>query len=94
MPTIRERINALKSIVRHPYVWPGGYPLFAVMSDGDALCAACCKAEYKLILSTTRSDDRSGWNLAGIEVNWEDTDLYCAHCSDVIQSAYGEQEEG
>ena len=95
MSTTRERINQLKSIVRQPYAWPGGYPLFALMTDGESLCSDCCNAEYKSILSATRSDDKSsGWNLAGIEVNWEDSDLYCAHCGDVIQSAYGEQDEG
>jgi len=30
------------------------------------------------------------WRLVGVEINYEDTDLYCCHCGEQIESAYGD----
>lgn len=70
-----------------PYAWPGGYPLFGVFHDGGACCHRCAKTERASIGTTTGTD---GWRLVALEVNWEDPDLYCDHCGDRIESAYGE----
>ena len=45
-PTSIELANLL---VKEPYAWPGGYPRYALMMDGGALCVACCKSEAKRI---------------------------------------------
>ena len=79
-----------KNLIREPYAWPGGYPKYAVMSDCEALCAKCAKDNAKLIIRATRDNNHSGWGCAGVDINWEDTELYCAHCGDAIPSAYGE----
>jgi hypothetical protein len=77
-------------IVSQPYAWPGGYPLFAVTSDGGCLCSKCCKTEAKQIGSTCGND---GWQIVAIDVNWEDENLPCDHCGELIESAYGEPKE-
>ena len=74
-------------LIESPCAWPGGYPMFAVTSDGAALCQSCCKSESRSIGSTCGTD---GWAIAGLAVNWEDPDLYCDHCGDRIESAYAE----
>lgn len=74
-------------LIESPYVWPGGYPLHAVTSDGGRLCKDCCKSEFRSIGSTYPGD---GWTVVGVGVNWEDTELYCDHCGNLIESAYGE----
>lgn len=74
-------------LITSPYAWPGGYPMFALTSDGGCLCKHCVKSEAKSIGFTYGSD---GWAIAGLDVNWEDPSLFCDHCGDPIEAAYGE----
>lgn len=69
----------------HPYAWPGGYPRFAITTDGAALCPSCCQSE-RISIGTTSGND--GWCVTALGVNWEDPDLLCDHCSTLIESAY------
>lgn len=82
---LREQVRA------GPYAWPGGYPRYAVTSDSEVLCFKCVKAEYKRILHAVKHQLRDGWRVDGFGINWEDVSLYCAHCSEQIESAYGEE---
>ena len=76
-----------KEIVKNPYAWPGGYPLFAITDDGGCLCAKCCEIEGECIDGSYTGD---GWHIVALDVNWEDDSLYCDHCGSQIESAYGE----
>ena len=76
-------------LIASPYAWPGGYPMFAVTSDGAALCPHCCQTERRSIGFTYGTD---GWAVEGLDVNWEDPELYCDHCGNRIESAYAETE--
>ena len=80
--------NQVKDFVRRPYAWPGGYPLFAITNDGGCLCHKCVKDNYRIIRESQRDDCRDGWQVEAIEVNYEDSNLYCDHCNDTIESAY------
>lgn len=84
------KTTEFKNFVRQPYAWPGGYPMFALMNDGEAVCKDCAKSEAKIIIRSTRDDSKDGWTCAGVDVNWEDETLTCAHCGKPIESAYGE----
>ncbi|MCK9600950.1 MAG: hypothetical protein M0R06_18050 [Sphaerochaeta sp.] len=57
------------------HAWPGGYPLYYLCKDG-VLCPDCA------------TDDQ--WLIVGVGINYEDTALYCDHCQELIESAYGE----
>ena len=70
------------------WAWPGGYPVYAVMVDGEALCPRCARENIRLILADTRGKTRDGWHFAGATINWEDSDLYCDHCGNPIEAAY------
>ena len=70
---------------KSPYAFPGGYPKFAVTSDGACLCPSCCKTERELIGTATGDD---GWCVIGIDLNFEDDSLFCDHCSGKIECAY------
>ncbi len=78
-----------KAIHYGPYAWPGGYPLYFITSDGAALCFKCAKAERRNIISAIADNRSDGWKCEAVDVNWEDTDLYCDHCNQPIESAYG-----
>ena len=81
-----------KEFIRHNYAWPGGYPRYLVACDGEAICHTCTKDNARLILCATRAKDRSGWQAAGIEINYEDGALFCCNCNARIESAYAEPE--
>ena len=90
-------LDQARHAARNKYAWPGGYPLAVVMADGECLCTECTRKEWRLIvrntLMTARDWPDNSWCVAGAEVNWENPDLYCAHCNDKIQSVYGENDE-
>lgn len=74
-----------------PYAWPGGYPLYFVMNDGAALSFKAVRQKWRCIVDAhLRGDMRSGWHIAGVDVNWEDPELYCDHTGERIESAYAE----
>lgn len=87
----RRTINELKNAIRNPYTWPGGYPVYIVMQDGEMLCHDCARKEYQLILESTRMEDRSGWQCIGAQILWEGEE-FCGHCSKKLDSAYGDDE--
>ncbi len=81
----------VREAIREKYAWPGGYPLYIVMADGESLCVECGKREYKLLAQACRDKDKTGgWLPYAPDVNWEDPDLYCCHCEERIESAYAE----
>jgi hypothetical protein len=78
---------------RGPYAWPGGYPVYFVMSDGEALSFKAARENRRLILEAIRDqEDRSGWRIVGAGINWDDNDLWCVDSNARILSAYGEEE--
>lgn len=86
-------VENLKSFIRQPYAWPGGYPLYAITSDGAAICKHCAKTEYRQLLTSTATKARDGWTIVAVDVNWEDAYLTCDRCSQPIESAYGGVDE-
>ena len=85
-----QRIEQVKRAIRELYAWPGGYPVYTVMSDGALLCAKCAKSEFRQIVRDTKLGFYC-WSAAGAEVLWEsEAPQYCAHCNAHLESAYGE----
>lgn len=76
------------------YAWPGGYPMFYVTTDGEALCPDCLTRDRESAFRSTHEKLRDGWEIAGGDVNYENPDLYCDQCSKRIESAYAEDEVG
>jgi hypothetical protein len=72
------------------FAWPGGYPLYFVTSDGEALSFDAAKSERRAILEAIRDRSNDGWRIVAVDVNYEDSALYCAHTGEKIQSAYGD----
>ena len=71
------------------YAWPGGYPLFYITKDNNVLCPKCTNENIELL-----SDEHdSQWYIVGYDINYEDDSLYCDHCNERIESAYGDCDE-
>lgn len=85
-----ETLVQVREFARHPFAWPGGYPKVLVMQDGECLCSACARSEYRLISEATRGQARDGWAAVGVQLHMEGAPLACAHCGKQIESAYGE----
>ena len=84
-------IDKARHAVRQKYLFPGGYPLYLLCADGGILCPDCARREWKLVAAATRhpGTDKQ-WEIVAIDVNWEDANLYCDHCGELIECAYGE----
>jgi hypothetical protein len=82
----------IKSCLRDgAFAWPGGYPLYFVTSDGAALSFSSVRCSWRCVVDAhLRRDKRCGWHIAGVDVNWEDGDLYCDQSGERIECAYGE----
>lgn len=74
------------------YAWPGGYPLYFITSDGGALSFAAAKSEADAIRESIANGCNDGWRVVAVDVNWEDSTLYCDHTGNRIESAYAEDD--
>ena len=83
-------IEQFRADLSEPYAWPGGYPRYFVTSDGAALSYKAAKDESELIETAIAEDLSDGWRVVACDINWEDSDLYCDHTGERIESAYGE----
>lgn len=82
----------LKNAIRQgPYAWPGGYPIYFITDDGEAISYDTVKSEYRLILKSVKDRTNDGWRVVAVDINWEDDDLYCCHSNEKIQPAYGKE---
>jgi len=76
-----------------PWAWPGGYPLFFVTEDGEALSFEAVRANLRQVLSAIASrNNAGGWRVIALDVNYEDSALFCAHTGRRIESAYAEDD--
>lgn len=86
-----KSINQFKATLRNgPYAWPGGYQMFLLCSDGAPLCFKCGHKEARNIISAIADKRNDGWRVVACDINHEDNNCYCAHCSDKIPAAYGD----
>lgn len=76
------------------YAWPGGYPLYAVTSDGETLSFDAVRKHWRDVCQAhiCHGWRNSGWRIIGIDINWEDGEMTCAETGDRIESAYAEPE--
>lgn len=79
-----------RAIRNGAYAWPGGYPLYFVTSDGAALSFDAAKHNRRYILQAIAHRNDRTWRVVGMDVNWEDTGLFCDETGERIPSAYGE----
>ena len=94
MPTLNTR--EIKTAIRNPYAFPGGYALTLIMEDGETLCLDCARAEFRQIVQAAKDAERGstggGWRAVGVDIHWEGPPLFCAHCNRELPSEYGDPE--
>ncbi len=67
------------------YTSVGSYPLFYITKDCGVLCPKCVQENIELCNDT----DDPQWHVTDCAINWENESLYCDHCGEPIESAYG-----
>jgi hypothetical protein len=87
--TPAEILNRVKQAIREPYVGPGKYPLYVVMTDGTALSCRAARDNWRDMVWSTLRRSRDGWAAAGVAINWRDASLICDQTGDLIPAAYG-----
>ena len=70
------------------YAWPGGYPMYFITSDGEALSFDAVISNWYQVCYAMRNDLNDGWRVIAIDINYEDPDLYCADTNEKIECAY------
>ncbi len=87
-------INTLSDLRRAfrngPYAWPGGYPCYFLMDDGEALSFAAAKENRRRLIESVVNKQRDGWNPIAFDINWEDGEMICCHTGKRIESAYAD----
>jgi len=81
-------LSEVKSRLRTgPYVWPGGYPLFFVSTDGSTLSFAAVQQNWRQVVWDALNKADTGWTMDAVDVNWE-SDLSCDVNNTPIERAY------
>ena len=84
-----DRLHVVKNALRAKYTWPGAYPLYLAMSDGEALSIDAAREHWRDICRAILTDDwRGEWFARDVLINFEDSDLYCVHTGRRIECAY------
>ena len=68
------------------YSFPGLYPIYYATADAEAICPDCVNANRPLCADPNADK----WYVTDTDINYEDPELYCAHCNQRIESAYAE----
>lgn len=79
-----ETVSDMKATLRAgAYTFPGCYELFFITSDGAGLCFDCAREKFALIADSIRNDIRDGWRVIACDIaeNYDESPLYCDHCS-------------
>jgi hypothetical protein len=83
----------LRQAIRNPYAWPGGYPTYIILYDGEYLCHECARENYKALSNALRHRIDDGWRPVAHEVYWKGPPEQCVHCNKSLESAYGDLDE-
>jgi hypothetical protein len=81
-----DNLDYLNDIISAPNAFPGGYRKWALMDDGEVMCAEAVREEQDAI---RESDGRDGWSIVDVFVHWEGEPLTCCHSGRTFDSEYG-----
>lgn len=90
MTTINSISDFRRAMRQGQHAWPGGYPLYFITDDGEALSFEGARQNIRSIVDSIAHKTNDGWRIVAIDVNWDDSELLCAHTGKRIESAYGE----
>lgn len=69
------------------YAWPGGYQMYFICADGEALSYKAARENFYEVLCGFKYKDPD-WRIVASDINYEDKHLYCSHTGEKIPAAY------
>lgn len=89
-----DTVAQLKATLRNgKYTDYGCYPLYFLANDGESLSFEAVRAEFRQVAYAIQNRLNDGWRVVACDVNYEDSEMRCAHTGERIESAYCEEEE-
>jgi hypothetical protein len=86
-------IADLKATLRAgEYVWPGGYRLAFVTSDGAVLSFGAVRKNFRIVAESIRDDDDNGWLILGV-IGEHESDSPVIICDDTGETLWGDMDE-
>lgn len=87
-------VEQVKSYIREPFSFPGGYPKLLILADGAGLYPDCAKDNFRLVCHATRNPDyRCSWEAIGVDLFLEGAPVACGQCGTAIHAAYCDCQE-
>lgn len=94
MPLINAVWQFNKVLAEGQFAFPGGYPMYFLCADGEALSWKAAQENAGLIRDAIINKGAdTQWEVIGYDINWEDPALFCAHSNERIESAYAEDKK-
>jgi|688.fasta_scaffold2013322_1 hypothetical protein len=86
--------NFLEALELGAYAFPGGYPKYFVTGDCEPLSFNAAVENTGLILEALEAGESNDqWYITAVDINYEDTQLYCSHTGERIECAYGDDSD-
>jgi hypothetical protein len=81
-----KNVSQMKASIRAgQYVFPGGYELFFIASDGGSICFDCARKEFRNIADSIRNNISDGWKIVACDnAEYYEDGLNCDHCNKVL----------
>jgi hypothetical protein len=70
------------------YAWPGGYQMYFISNDGYAVSFNGVLSDFRTQLAQVKGKALN--RIVAVDINYEDTDLYCDITGELIPASYGE----
>lgn len=93
--TVKSLMRDLRSGKFTPF---GSYPTYFVAADGEPLSHEAVRENLWQVARATRdypdrnsAPDLRQWAILGCDVNWEDSEMLCAHTGKPIECAYSKE---
>ena len=87
MITVKELVASLREGM---FTSLGCYPKFYVTKDCEVLSHDAVMQNLYQVARATRDGSNPQWQIVGLDINWEDPELYCSDTGIRIESAYAE----
>lgn len=84
-----QNIKEVKAVLRAgAYTHIGLYTLYFIAADGQPLSFQAVRDNFKEVLSAMKKTGDREWSIIGMDVNYEDNDLFCSHTNKQIKPSY------
>ena len=82
--------DMIRYVARVRFAWPGGYELALAYPDGQVVCQACTRANYRQAIEDVKDGYESPFAII-VGCNYDPKEVYCDDCNKDL-SSYAEMD--